>query len=148
MGRIVEAAAYQSPLLSTSLSAEVRAECEKSFMDGSPWTKIRPLQKGVDASDHLTCDGAAGDRKEDCSAKVEAVQYSSAQGEVQHYCEKHALMQNEWDIVHYYSEPAPVPDLTKDQIARIEKLLEKKKSKKQREKEALQKEMDETDLMA
>jgi hypothetical protein len=146
MARITEAALYQSPLELNTVSAEVRAECEKAGVEGSPWSRIRPLQNGVDASDHLTCDGATGDRSEECFGTVEAVQYSSAQGEAQHYCEKHALLQNEWDIVHYYSEPAPVPDLTKDQIARIEKLLEKKKSKKQREKEAIEK--DETDLMA
>ena len=148
MARSSEVALYQSPLELNTLSAEVRAECEKSGMDGSPWTRIRPLQKGVDASEHLTCDGGTGDRTEDCSGTVSAVQYSSAQGESQHYCDKHAVMQAEWDVVHYYSKPKPVPAMTKEQEAFVQKLLEKKKSKKQKEKEAAQKAEDETDLMA
>jgi len=143
-----EVALYQSPLELNTVPAEVRAECEKAAMEGSPWSRIRPLQKGVDASEHLTCDGATGDRAEECSGKVEAIQYSSAQGESQHYCEKHAITQAEWDVVHYYSKPKPVPAMTKEQEAFVAKLLEKKKSRKQKEKEAAQKAEDETDLMA
>jgi len=147
MARVAETLEYITPFDAGALSAEVRAEVEKIRMDNHPWTLIRPLQKGADASDALTCDGATGDRTDLCSSKVEAVQYN-VQGESQHYCEKHAVMQAEWDTIHYRSKARPVPDLTKEQIASIAKLLEKKKSKKEREKEAMKKAEEENDLMA
>jgi hypothetical protein len=141
MARTTDIALYQSPLELGTVPAEVRAECEKSRMEGSPWTRIRPLQKGVDASDTLSCDGSQGSHHLDCTEPVVAVQYTSMQGESQHYCEKHALDQNEWDIAHYYSKAKPVPAMTKEQEDFVVKLLTKKKVMREKEIE------EEADLM-
>ena len=142
MARTAEVALYQSPLELGTLPAEVRAECAQAAMENSPFTRIRPLQEGMDDLKGLSCDGATGDRTDECAEKVEAIQYSSIQGESQHYCERHALLQNEWDIIHYRSQPNPVPAMTREQEEFVQKLLTKRKAMREKE------EPEEPDLMA
>jgi hypothetical protein len=128
MARTADIVDYVSPYDALTLSAEVRTEVDKIRMEGQAWSPIRPLQEGDSSSGALSCDGAPGSHHLDCTDKVVAIQYN-VQGESQHYCEKHALEQNEWDIVHYRSKPKPVPKLTKEQEEFIAKLLVKKKMK-------------------
>jgi hypothetical protein len=87
----------------------------------------------VDNSEGQSCGGSQGQFHIECNAKVEAVQYN-VQGHPQWYCEKHALLQADWDVI-FSGPPKPVPPLTEAQKKFIEKLLEKKKTKKEREEE-------------
>ena len=147
MSRPEEQELYITPFDRGVLSAEVRAEVENIRVLKKAWSRIRPLQEGSDNPGSRPCDGSQGNHHLDCTKKVEAVQYN-IQGEIQVYCEEHALLQNEWDIIHHWSKPKPETPLTKEEEERIAKLLVKKKSKKEREKEAAEKAEQETDLMA
>lgn len=131
----------KQPELPSDLHAEVRAEVDKLWMDGKPWTLIRELRKGVDDPSGHSCYTAQGEVAP-CNSKLEAVQYNTM-GHAVFFCEKHALLQNEWDKIHYRSEAKATPPLTKEQEAFIAKLLIKKKKLKPKDEIP-----EETDLMA
>jgi hypothetical protein len=121
------------PELPSTLSAEVRTEVEQLWEGRRPWSKIRELRKGVDASDGH-CEGSQGEFVKDghCPNKVEGVQYN-IQGHPMYFCEKHALLQNEWDKIFYDSKPKETPPLTKEQEESIRKLLEKKPKRRKKD---------------
>jgi hypothetical protein len=78
-----------------------------------------------------------------CNDKIEGVQYN-VQGHAAFFCEKHALLQNDWDKIHYRSKAKEQPELTAEQLKTIAKLLEPKKKKKEQKQE----ELEDRDLMA
>lgn len=121
----------QAPELPSDLHAEVRTECAQLWMDGKPWTVIREIRKGVDNPSGHSCYTAQGVTGT-CDKKLEGVQYN-VMGHPIFFCEEHALIQNDWDKIHYRSEPKPTPELTEEQKRTIAKLLEPKKKKKQKE---------------
>lgn len=120
------------PVYPTDLHPTVLGEVREAWTDGRPYSPIRELRKGVDASEGAQCGGSQGNGHLECKLPVEGVQYSSAFGSPMWYCEKHALDQFEWDKI-LAGPPKPTPPLTKEQEAMITKLLEKKKPKKKKD---------------
>lgn len=122
------------------VSADIAAECRAAWDSGRPWTPIRELQKGTDNSDGASCAGTQGKFHLECKNKVEGVQYTSAHGTPQFYCEEHALAQNDWDKIFYDSKPREIKEsqeVVEARAARIAKLLEKKKKKQKPEPEEI-----------
>lgn len=130
------------PVYSADLHSDVVGECKEYWLKARPWTKLRVLRKGVDASSGAICTLCQGEVGT-CDKEVEAVQYNTTFGDAQWYCEDHALKQSEWDVIHYDSKPKPTPPLTPEQEKFIAKLLEKKKTKKERDEEREEKEREE-----
>ena len=91
------------PQLKATLHPDVKSECSVAYLGVRPWTTIRPLRVGVDDWDGQLCEGSQGNHQLECKGTVEAVQYTSAFGDPAFYCEKHAIEQNDWDIIHYHS---------------------------------------------
>lgn len=117
-----------------SLHADVISECRKYWMMGRPWTVIREHRKGVDASEGQQCHGVVGCFHLVCPKKVEGVQYTTAFGDPQFYCESHALEQLKWDTANYDEPPKPRPEPSAEWQAEVDKIMfkiEKKKRKKE-----------------
>lgn len=89
------------PVYHPTLHPDVVGECTKWWAKGRPWTVIRALRKGVDASDGSSCSGSQGQFHLDCTGTPVCVQYTSAFGDPQFFCEKHAMLQIDWDILFY-----------------------------------------------
>lgn len=126
------------PEYPADLHSDVVGECREYRTKGRPWTKLRVLRKGVDASEGASCTNSQGNFHQECSKKVEAVQYDTTFGAPQWYCEEHALKQADWDVIFYDSKPKPTPDLTSEQKSFIEKLLSKGKKKEKKEEEKVE----------
>lgn len=137
MAKAPPQAAYTSPLDAGTLAPEIQRECAEAREQGQPWTRIRPLEV-YDGPPTHACDGSQGNHHLDCDGKVEAVQYTMSHGEPNYYCEKHALEQNDWDIVHYRSEAKPVPDMSPEWHAEVAKILNKGKKRKHEEPEEIE----------
>jgi hypothetical protein len=91
--------------LRDGLHPDVVRECEECWALISPWTPIRPLRKGVDTSAMASCAGVVG-AKVECARPVTKVQYTTAFGDPQFYCDQCGKDQDEWDAIHY---PAGIP---------------------------------------
>jgi hypothetical protein len=128
-------ASYVSPLQAGTVHADVITECQESMAKGRPFTNIRPLLEGVDDPKGHSCDGSAGNHNKDCKEKVVAVQYVSSQGESVFYCEPHALSQNDWDIIHYDSQPIAQHEMTEEAKIAVQKILAKIGRKKRKREE-------------
>lgn len=125
------------PRLSLDLPPEVAEEVRSAYLGGRPWTKIRVLRNPSEGLGK-SCGGSLGNHHEPCSEKVEAIQYSTAFGDPIFFCEKHALLQNEWDRTFYESKPKPIRQLPEDHYDDVKKLLQRldrKKRKKEQESE-------------
>ena len=119
--------------LPQGMHPDLAREIETAAKEHTPWTLIRPLQKGVDDPQGATCSGAQGNHHLTCNGTLEAVQYSSAFGDALFYCEKHALEQNDWDIVHYrskFKEKKMLPGW-QEEIDKMMAGFEKKRKKKE-----------------
>jgi len=65
---------------------------------------------------------------------VEGVQYNTAFGDSLFFCEKHALLQFEWDVNLYDSKSSgKVKKQTPEEIAWWQKFMQKGKKKKDKE---------------
>jgi hypothetical protein len=95
------------PVYPQTLHSDVVGECRKWWLKKRPWTVIRALRKGVDTSEGASCSGSQGNFHIPCTEKVVCVQYTSAFGDPQFYCEKHAMLQIDCDI-NLYDGPRPV----------------------------------------
>jgi hypothetical protein len=129
----------------TPVHPDIAAEVEKAWMDGKPFTQIRPLQEGVDDSEGAVCHGCLGKFHITCDKPVEGVQYV-CRPEVwpMWYCEEHALEQNDWDKNLYtgtYKEK-PLPKGWQEEVDAMMFKIEKKKRRKQ------EKELEEQDPTA
>lgn len=111
------------------LHPDVLGECREYRTKGRPWTKLRVLRKGVDASEGASCGGSQGNFDQPCPKKVEAVQYTTSFGDPQWFCEEHALKQADWDVIFYDSEPKPPPELSQEDREWIARFLAKGKKK-------------------
>lgn len=124
------------PRLPEGMHPDLAEECRAAYMEAKPYTRIRPLREGVDDPQGAHCDGSQGNHHLDCPQPLVAVQYTTAFGDPAFYCEEHALLQNEWDNVHYYSvhKPRKLPAGWQEEIdAMMARLTKKDKKKKEAE---------------
>lgn len=120
------------PVYPAGLHSDVVGECREWLAKGRPWTRLRVLQRGVDASEVASCDGSQG-HFSPCPKKVEAVQYTTAFGDPQWYCEEHALKQADWDTIFYDSKPEPQrPPRTAEDEEWLRRFMAKGKKKQER----------------
>ena len=125
---------YEQPGYPANLHHDVVGECQTAWRGGRPWTVIRELRKGVDNSDGQACAGSLGNHHLECKEPVEGVQYNTAFGDPLFFCEKHALLQFEWDVNLYDSKSSvKVKKQTPEEIAWWQKFMQKGKKKKDKE---------------
>jgi len=125
---------FSFPALRDGIHPDVVGEVTKYRAMGRPWTDIRELRKGVDDPEGHRCIGSMGTFDQRCDLPVEGVQYDTAFGDPVFYCEKHALLQHEWDQNLYNSKPVPKHVVTEEWQAEVDRILAKmNRKKKERE---------------
>ncbi len=109
------------------------------WMGGRPWTEIRVLREGVDASEGTSCGGSQGCFHLPCPKPVEGVQYSSARGVPQWFCEEHALLQVDWDRTLYDEPPRPwTHEFSPEEQREIERILARGRKREKAEPEEIE----------